>query len=107
VPARRTGVAGPAAKVRTLNLVEWQGRQDAVDRDLDESARLTGDIRFGPHPLRPRGLARPQHDGGLGGAKPLLDDIAVGPVRWQFVVAPHAVAGRAKRLRDHLRLRLG
>jgi len=65
------------------------------------------DIRFRPHPLRSRRFGRPQDDHGLGSAQPLLDDVAVGAVSGQFVVAPDAVAGRAQGIRDLLGLGFG
>ena len=94
-------------QIGALDLVERDGRQGAVNARLDQRSGLPRDVCLGAHPLRLQRRIRPQHDHRLGRSKPLLDNLGVGTVGGQFIVAPDIEALRRQCRSDLFCLRLG
>jgi len=105
-PAGSFGRAVPARKVGALDLVEGERRDDSVERGLDQDPGGPRGIRLGPDPLRLGRLGRPQDHDRLGGLQAFLDDLGIGAVRGELVVAPHREALGAKRVGDAIGRRL-
>jgi hypothetical protein len=99
-PAGRVGVSVPCAELGALDLVEGQRRDMPIEGCLDQRAHRSCGICLGAHPLRLRRLDRPEDDDRLCGVQPFLDDLGIGAVRRQLVIAPDLVSARAQALRD-------
>ena len=106
-PASVIGVAGPARQVGAVDGVERHRKPDLVDAHLNELAFLSRPVGLGQHPLRPRGVRRPDHHRRLRGRHLFLNYRAVGAVRRQGVVNPDAIAERPQGLDDPHRFALG
>ena len=97
LPARMRHVSAPAGKIGALNLIERHGQPRRVERQLNQLPLAARPVGFRAHPLALRGLRRPDHHDSLSLAQLLFDDVAIGAMRRQVAVAPHAVAERAQR----------
>ena len=61
---------------------------------------LARHLGLGAHPLRFDRIGSPQHQHRSGSAQMLLDDLGIGAVRWQRIIAPDRQPARHQRLRD-------